>query len=100
MQAIVIKFLCPTNVKGSRYKAIAEAGSVTLSTDFALNGEGNAARAALALCDKFGWPGDLIVSSLPTGGYVAVLQSDTKVANPITAHRPRNPVFVRIGAAS
>lgn len=89
MQAIVIKFLCPTNFKGSRYKAIAQAGSVTLSTDFALNGDGNAAAAALALCDKFGWPGDLIVSSLPNGDYVAVFAGDTRVANPITAYRPR-----------
>ena len=98
MQAIVIKFLCPTNSKGSRYKAIAQAGSVTLSTDFGLNGEGNAARAALALCDKFGWPGDLIISGLPSGDYVAVFASDTPVSNPITAYRPRP--FVRIGAAS
>ncbi len=89
MQAIVIKFLCPTNYRGSRYKAIAQAGSVTLSTDFALNGEGNAAAAALALCAKFGWPGDLIISSLPNGDYVAVFQKDTAVVNPITSYRPR-----------
>lgn len=77
MQAITVKFLGPTKTKGSRYKASAAAGSVTLSTDFALNGQDNAARAAVRLCEKFGWTkpyyGDLVCGGLEDGSYVFVM---------------------------
>lgn len=35
-QAITTRFLGPTNFRGSRVKATADAGSVTLSWDYAL----------------------------------------------------------------
>lgn len=54
-QAIVTKFIGPTNYKGSRVKATADAGSITLHWDDALNSEDNHERAALALVLKFGW---------------------------------------------
>jgi hypothetical protein len=52
MQAIITKFLCPTNFKGSRYKASCEAGSITISADDALNIDGNHKAACDALCAK------------------------------------------------
>lgn len=54
-QAIVTKYLGPTNVKGSRVKATAQAGSVTLSWDDAANSAENHAAAAQALVRRFGW---------------------------------------------
>ena len=76
MQAIQVKFLGPTNVKGSRYKAWCDAGQVTVSTDFALNSEDNARKAAEALRDKLGWNtpyyGNLIEGGLSDGSYVFV----------------------------
>lgn len=54
-QAITTKFLGPTNVRGSRVKAEAEAGSLTLNWDHALNSEANHTKAAEALVRKLGW---------------------------------------------
>lgn len=77
MQAITVKFLGPTNTLGSRYKATCAAGSLTLSTDFALNSQDNAARAAVALCKRLGWTkpyyGDLVCGGLEDGSYVFVM---------------------------
>lgn len=68
MKAIRTKFFGPGNVKGSRYKASDEDGnSVTLSTDFSLNSDGNHDRAALALCVKMGWAGVLYRGGLKDG---------------------------------
>jgi hypothetical protein len=77
MQAIQVKFLGPTNIRGSRYKATCASGSITLGVDHALHLEQNAARAAVALCNKLGWSGlpygdELIVGGLPNGSYVFV----------------------------
>lgn len=54
-QAIETKYLGPTNSRGARVKATAQAGSVTLSWDNSLNADENHGRAAVALADKFGW---------------------------------------------
>lgn len=56
-QAIVTRWLSPTNTRPSRVKASALAGSVIISWDHALSAEGNHAAAAKALADKFGWRG-------------------------------------------
>ena len=58
MQAIVTKYLGPTNFRGSRVKATCAAGSLTLSWDDALDVDGNHDAAALALATKLGWRGD------------------------------------------
>ena len=72
-QAIQTKFLAPTNVRGSRVKATAEAGSVTLSWDHALNSEQNHTVAAEALARKYGWAGEWIGGAIPgTSGYAFV----------------------------
>jgi hypothetical protein len=55
MQAIVTKYHGPTNTRGSRVTAIADAGRVTLPWNDALSMEANHDAAALALCAKFGW---------------------------------------------
>ncbi len=57
-QAIVTKCLGATNFRGSRVKATASAGSVTLSWDHSLDSEGNHIRAAMAVAVKYGWRGD------------------------------------------
>ena len=71
-QAIQVKYLGPTNYRGSRYKATAAAGSVTVSADDALSTEGNVIAAAQALCDKFGWAKGMVYGQLADGSYVFV----------------------------
>lgn len=56
-QSITTKYIGPTNFRGSRIKATAEAGSVTLSYDHALSSEENHCAAAKALAEKFDWQG-------------------------------------------
>lgn len=55
MQAIVTKYLGPTNYRGSRIRASAQAGSVTIGYDDALDTEDNHRAAAKALMVKYGW---------------------------------------------
>lgn len=71
-QAIQVKYLGPTNYRGSRYKATAATGSVTVSADAALSVEGNVIKAAHTLCDKFGWSKDMVYGQLADGSYVFV----------------------------
>ena len=52
MQAIMTKYLPATNFKGSRVKATASAGSVTLHWDDALNHDANHTAAAMELAKK------------------------------------------------
>ncbi len=65
MQAIITKFHGPTNVRGSRVSATADAGKVTLSWDHAKNSEENHMAAAEALARKFNWPGTYAGGHLP-----------------------------------
>ena len=71
-QAIQVKYIGPTNYRGSRYKATAAAGSVTVSVDDALSTEGNVIAAAQALCSKFGWAKGMVYGQLADGSYVCV----------------------------
>jgi hypothetical protein len=74
MKAIQVKYLAPTNTKGSRWKAIAWPGlSVTLSYDHALTGAENARTAAYALSDKMCWKRPKGEGQLPNGDYVFTL---------------------------
>lgn len=69
-QAIVTKFLGPTNFRGSRIKVKAYAGSKTYSWDYALNVEQNHSRAAQSFAKHMGWLGDgwdLRGGSMPDG---------------------------------
>lgn len=80
MKAIVTKFHGPTNTKGSRYSASDLDGNrVTLSTDFALNSDGNHDRAALALCQKMGWTKHDLMRGGIDGGNVYTFVADQNV---------------------
>jgi hypothetical protein len=77
MQAIITKFIGPTNTRGSRIKATCEAGHITIPYPHAEN-TGTAHRmAAQALVDKLGWTttnyGPLVGGGTPDGtGYAFV----------------------------
>ena len=86
-QAIVTKYLGPTDCRGSRVKATASAGSVTLSWDCELDSEENHQLAANALADKFNWrnPGngiryEYVGGGLPGGCGNAYVQIETRKA--------------------
>jgi hypothetical protein len=72
MQAITVKFLCPTNHRGARYRAKCEAGAVTVPQDYALNPYENALEAVHALLGKLEWSGKRVGGSLPQGGWAFV----------------------------
>lgn len=72
-QAIETRYFGPTNFRGSRVKATAQAGSVTLSWDDALSVDENHVAAARALASKYGWSGRYAGGALVNGrGYVFV----------------------------
>jgi len=76
MQAIQIKYLGPTDTRGSRYKAICAGGSYTHHRDYAQGEDGNALTAAELLVDKMGWDGIEItgMGTLPNGDYVCTTE--------------------------
>lgn len=65
LQAITTRYIGPSNTRGSRVKAQAAAGSITLHWDSALNSEDNHAKAAEALARKFEWCGKWYGGGLP-----------------------------------
>lgn len=79
MQAILTKYLSPTDTKGSRVKATCGAGSVTVSWDYGLSIENNHAAAAKELIRQLGWTdeagykGDWTGGCLPSGDYAFCL---------------------------
>jgi len=77
MQAIVTKYLGPTDYRGSRIKATADAGTITVPYDYALSNEALHRVAADALVEKLGWgylasEFYLVAGGLATGGYAFV----------------------------
>lgn len=75
MQAIQVKYLSPSNVRGARLKARADAGSKTIDYPHEL-GQGEPAHrlAAEALAQKLGWDsavyGKLVGGQIPDGSWV------------------------------
>lgn len=65
VQAIITKYVGPTNFKGSRIKATASAGSVTVSYDSGLSSDANHDNAAYKLAEKFGWHGTYNRGGMP-----------------------------------
>lgn len=57
MQAITVRYHGPSNVRGSRLKATAAAGSVTIGYPSELNSAEGKALAARKLCEKMQWAG-------------------------------------------
>ncbi len=53
MQAIITKFIPAGNVRGSRYSAKCERGSIRVNSDHSLTAEENHIRAARLLCERF-----------------------------------------------
>lgn len=82
LQAIVTKYHGPTNYRGSRISAKAEAGRVSLPYDHALDAGDNHKKAAQALADRYGWTVEkgypaLVGGALPgNAGYVFVMPRD------------------------
>jgi hypothetical protein len=73
-KAILVKYLGPTNHKGSRWKASAQGGaSVTLGRDYGLDGADDARRVADVLREKMQWRAIYGAGSLPNGDYVFTL---------------------------
>jgi hypothetical protein len=72
-QAIETKYLGPTNCRGARVKARAQAGSVTVCWDNALDPFENHRAAAMALAKRWGWSGRWAAGGRPNdSGYVFV----------------------------
>ena len=67
LQAIITKYIGPSNVRGSRIKAFCPGGSITIGYDHSLNSEECHRKAAEALRDRMKWTGELIQGGLPTG---------------------------------
>ena len=79
MKAIVTKYHGPSNVRGTRYSATAEGGNrVIISSDDRLGFEANHSSAALELCKRLNWRGELVSGCLPTGDYVFVFTGRDK----------------------
>ena len=81
-QAIVTKYHGPTNTRGSRISATAEAGRISLSYDHALNWTDNHVAAARKLADRMGWTVEagypaLVGGALPgNAGYCFVMRAE------------------------
>lgn len=85
MQAIVTKYLAPTDFRGTRVKATCSAGHVIIDWDYGISAEDNHELAANALMFRFGWIGNkLIGGTLPNGDYcwvmVPLVKEDTRCA--------------------
>jgi len=76
MQAIQTRYLGPTNSRGSRIKAWADAGSITIPYPHELSGQACHRLAAEALAKKFGWKFNYLGGQLPSGDYAFVSDSD------------------------
>ena len=75
MQAILTKYLGPTDHKGARIRARCDAGSITISYPHELSGYDVHAAAAMALVRKLEWQdyGSWVVGGLPDqAGFVFV----------------------------
>ena len=61
MKAITVKYVGPTNFRGSRLIASdGDHNKITISYPHKLSGSACYAKAAVALCKKMGWTGTLI----------------------------------------
>jgi len=77
MQAIQVKYLGPTNTKGSRYKAICKSGNYTHHRDYSYGGDGNALTAAERLMEKLEWDKEFEIGAmgtLPNGDLVFTIR--------------------------
>jgi len=77
MQAIITKFLAPTNHRDTRIKATASAGSITAPYYNKLSVEENHKKAAEMFRAKYEWTspyyGEIYGGQMPNGDYVWVM---------------------------
>lgn len=71
MKAIETKYHGPTNTRGSRISASDGDNRISISYPHELSGEDVHRAAALALCAKLGWAGEMIAGGTKAG-YVFV----------------------------
>lgn len=76
MKAIQTRYHGPTDRSGARIRANAGKNSATIPYPYELSGEACHAQAALALCAKLEWKGDLIGGGLEDGSCVFVFAED------------------------
>lgn len=76
-QAITTKFIPATDTRGSRVKATANGGTVTLDYDHAMNGDENHTEAARQLADRLNWRGQWFSGGLPNEGGYCFVCADT-----------------------
>jgi len=68
MKAILTKYIGPTLHRGSRIKAYDEDGnSITIPFDYGLNQGQRHKKAAIALCKKMGWAGEMVGGGIKNG---------------------------------
>lgn len=98
-QTITTKYHGPTNSRGSRVTAKAEAGSVTVSWDHALDSQRNHEKAAQALIDKLGWGGEWVGGATARGdGYTFVEQPSAGVGGlGESARRKQHAAYMQHG---
>jgi hypothetical protein len=72
-QAIITKYLAPTNTRGGRVRAKAYAGALTLAWDHSRSVAENHTQAARALCLELDWDGTWYQGTAPDNqGYAFV----------------------------
>lgn len=71
-QAIVTRYLGPSNVRGSRISAKCAAKRIILNWQDGLNTEDNHKRAALTLMQRLGWHGEIFSGGLANCDWVHV----------------------------
>ena len=79
MKAIQIKYLSPTNTRGSRFKAFTDAGSMTEPMDYSLEPCEQARQLADKYIQKMGWSSKVSgFGSLPNDDYVATIEKGAR----------------------
>ena len=77
MKAITTRYIPASNTRGSRIVATAEGGNrVTIPYPHELSGADVHAEAAIALCRKLSWHGDLIAGGTESGYVFVFAESD------------------------
>lgn len=75
-QAIVTKYIGPTNTRPGRVKATCDAATKTFDWNHAWNVERNHTEAARKLADSLSWYGTWSGGAMPGAGYAFVLTDD------------------------
>lgn len=105
LQAITTRYLGPNNRCGSRIKATASGGSITIPVDNRWNQDENHRAAAQALMQRMNWEGKLFCGGMPNSNdrvfvQVSFQSIDTELAHTISEHTegryPSPPAMKRL----